>query len=265
MMTTTLVTDRYRDRLHGVLNCYDRVVITETIPGACFARGMTSVLSPGFDLAPLQTPVLLQRPFLAGTTTDRSWNRVCHGRQRFCSHRRLCACAAIGRRLQARRPPSRPRSPRQPVLPGPRRVRARLPLEPDASRVFHRSGVPVADHVGPFTSNSPNQAVLAVKAEQVSTFLDKKLTPQVAQEIGSRLSTRIEGTCIKHRMGSVSIKLYDRAVSCGWKPPPTTSPSSITTALSTTGRPGQIRRISTIASRKTTTRRALSNLSLQRL
>lgn len=54
------------------------------------------------------------------------------------------------------------------------------------------------------------QAVLAVKAEQVSSFLGKKITPQLAQEIGSRLSTRIEGTCIKHCMGSASVKIYDK-------------------------------------------------------
>jgi len=42
-MTTMLVTDRYRDRLRGVLNCYDRVVITGTIPGACF-NGMVAPL-----------------------------------------------------------------------------------------------------------------------------------------------------------------------------------------------------------------------------
>ena len=36
-MTTTILTDRYHDRLHGVLNCYDRIVITGTIPGACYA------------------------------------------------------------------------------------------------------------------------------------------------------------------------------------------------------------------------------------
>jgi len=54
------------------------------------------------------------------------------------------------------------------------------------------------------------QAVIAVKAEQVSSFLGKKITPQLAQEIGSRLSTRIEGTCIKHSMGSASVKIYDK-------------------------------------------------------
>ena len=54
------------------------------------------------------------------------------------------------------------------------------------------------------------QAVIAVKAEQVSSFLGKKMTPQLAQELGTRLSTRIEGTCIKHYMGSASVKIYDK-------------------------------------------------------
>ena len=54
------------------------------------------------------------------------------------------------------------------------------------------------------------QAVIAVKAETVSSFLGKKITPQLAQEIGSRLSTRFEGTCIKHRMDSASVKIYDQ-------------------------------------------------------
>lgn len=41
------------------------------------------------------------------------------------------------------------------------------------------------------------QAVLAANAERVSGFLGKKVTPQLAQEIGSRLSTRIETTVNK--------------------------------------------------------------------
>lgn len=35
------------------------------------------------------------------------------------------------------------------------------------------------------------QAVLSVKAEQVATFLGKKTTPQLAQEVSSRFATRI--------------------------------------------------------------------------
>ena len=40
---TTLLTERYTNDL-GVLSCYDRIVITDTLPGVCYARGMTSYL-----------------------------------------------------------------------------------------------------------------------------------------------------------------------------------------------------------------------------
>ena len=54
------------------------------------------------------------------------------------------------------------------------------------------------------------QSVLAADAPKVASFLGKKVTPALAQEIGSRLSTRIEGRCIKHSMGAASVKVYDK-------------------------------------------------------
>ena len=54
------------------------------------------------------------------------------------------------------------------------------------------------------------QAVLGADAPRVAGFLGKKITPQLAQEIGSRLSTRIEGRCIKHYMGAAGVKVYDK-------------------------------------------------------
>jgi DNA-binding transcriptional ArsR family regulator len=54
------------------------------------------------------------------------------------------------------------------------------------------------------------QAVLAADAPRVAGFLGKKITPTLAQEIGSRLSTRIEGRCIKHYMGAAGVKVYDK-------------------------------------------------------
>src|SRR5215472_12296053 len=38
------VTERYADRIAGVLSCYDRVVITGTLPTVCYAEGMTRYL-----------------------------------------------------------------------------------------------------------------------------------------------------------------------------------------------------------------------------
>jgi hypothetical protein len=66
--------------------------------------------------------------------------------------------------------------------------------------------------LGPLYEQLVRQSVLSVKAEQVASFLGRHVTPQLAQEIGSQFSTRIEGTCIKHRFGKSSIKMYDK---CG--------------------------------------------------
>jgi hypothetical protein len=66
--------------------------------------------------------------------------------------------------------------------------------------------------LGPLYEQLVRQSVLSVKAEQVASFLGRQITPQLAQEIGSQFSTRIEGTCIKHRFAKSSIKMYDK---CG--------------------------------------------------
>jgi len=38
------LTERYHTQIHGVLSCYDRIVITGTLPQLCFAQGMTGYL-----------------------------------------------------------------------------------------------------------------------------------------------------------------------------------------------------------------------------
>jgi hypothetical protein len=40
-----LFLQRHADKIAGVLSCWDRVVITGTIPGICFAQGMTGFLN----------------------------------------------------------------------------------------------------------------------------------------------------------------------------------------------------------------------------
>jgi hypothetical protein len=42
---TQSLTERYDDRIAGVLSCYDRMVITGTLPGICYADGMTRYLN----------------------------------------------------------------------------------------------------------------------------------------------------------------------------------------------------------------------------
>ena len=53
-------------------------------------------------------------------------------------------------------------------------------------------------------------AIHAIKPDHIVTFLGRKLTVAYQGEIGNDFHTRIEGTCIKHHMGPVAIKLYDK-------------------------------------------------------
>lgn len=53
-------------------------------------------------------------------------------------------------------------------------------------------------------------AIHTVKPDNVAMFLGRKLNGNYQDEIGSNFSTRIEGTRIKHSMGKVSIKMYDK-------------------------------------------------------
>ena len=53
-------------------------------------------------------------------------------------------------------------------------------------------------------------AVHAVKADNISTFLGRKLDPRYNDEMGNRYNIRIEGSRVKHQMGSNAIKMYDK-------------------------------------------------------
>jgi hypothetical protein len=59
-------------------------------------------------------------------------------------------------------------------------------------------------------ANLTRTAIHTVKPDNIATFLGKKLTGDYQGEMGNRFNIRIEGTRIKHSMGPVSIKLYDK-------------------------------------------------------
>lgn len=62
----------------------------------------------------------------------------------------------------------------------------------------------------PIYGHLTRTAIHTVKPENIATFLGKRLHGNYQDEIGNRFNTRIEGTRIKHSMGSVSIKMYDK-------------------------------------------------------
>src|ERR1700722_17314757 len=41
-MGVELLTERHKDKIAGILSCYDRIIIQGTVPGWCYASGMTA-------------------------------------------------------------------------------------------------------------------------------------------------------------------------------------------------------------------------------
>lgn len=58
--------------------------------------------------------------------------------------------------------------------------------------------------------NLTRTAIHTVKPDNIATFLGRKLHSNYQDEMGNRFNIRIEGTRIKHTMGPVSLKLYDK-------------------------------------------------------
>ncbi len=53
-------------------------------------------------------------------------------------------------------------------------------------------------------------AIFTVKPDNIATFLGQRITYNCKKEIGTNYNKRILGTRIKHHMGDVSIKMYDK-------------------------------------------------------
>lgn len=53
-------------------------------------------------------------------------------------------------------------------------------------------------------------AIFTVKPDDIATFLGQRITYNCSKEIGTNYNRRILGTRIKHHMGDVSIKMYDK-------------------------------------------------------
>ena len=62
----------------------------------------------------------------------------------------------------------------------------------------------------PIYSEIIKTAVFSVDPDNIATFLGKRLTCKCVQEVGTNYNRRILGTRIKHHMGDVSIKMYDK-------------------------------------------------------
>ena len=166
-----LFRSRYRERLAGVLSCYDRIIVTGTLPGVCYAKGMTAFLSALqiriFDYPRFAEPLrdrLRERAAelaaAAGITIEHIASshirkeevvakvlatRGDHpGLVHVISAMEACPTYKPWRSKETHRSFLRPATGKCLHYYGVRRRRTFLPLEPDAGRVRHRSGIPLA-------------------------------------------------------------------------------------------------------------------------
>jgi len=65
-------------------------------------------------------------------------------------------------------------------------------------------------HLAPLYDELVRTATHAVKADDIATFLGRKLHGNYEDEMGNNFHTRIQGTRIKHHMGKAAIKMYDK-------------------------------------------------------
>jgi hypothetical protein len=322
-MAATALTDRYAANLHGVLSCYDRIIITGTLPGACYAGGMTSFLYAHgiriFDYPRFAEPLRDRIRQRAQEVCEANGVSVEHVNKSHIRKEDLVA-GVLGVRGDA---PGlvhviSAMESCQSYKPWLNKANGHVFLRPDTGKCLHyyfyfideelglcylrvptwapfalqfycnghsalagslkREGIdfvqednaflriadharaqaladafspdvlhqrlkryahwlcPVAEVFGqtdwhwsirqaeystdlmfrsrdllvPLYDALSRQAVLAADAPRVASFLGKKITPTLAQEIGSRLSTRIEGRCIKHYMAAAGVKVYDK-------------------------------------------------------
>ena len=319
---TQSLTERYRERLAGVLSCYDRIVITGTLPGACYAQGMTSFLysrgirifdyarfaeplreriraraqeacaEAGIEIEHINKPHIRKEEVVAKVLARRGehpglvhvisamescasykpWHDKNSGKTylrpdsgkclhyyfyfidealglcylrvpTWCPFRLQFYCNGhswLARKLTSAgidfsladnafvRVADIERAQALADAMKPDELHRRLdryakrfcPVRDVFGQAYHWSLMQVEYSTDlifrseaalkPLYEQLSREAVLSVKADQVAHFLGKKVTPQLAQELDTRFTTRIEGTCIKHRFGKTGVKMYDK-------------------------------------------------------
>ncbi len=66
-------------------------------------------------------------------------------------------------------------------------------------------------YLEPLYDEISRTAIFTVKPDDIATFLGQRITYNCIKEIGTNYNQRILGTRIKHHMGDVSIKMYDKS------------------------------------------------------
>src|SRR2546428_83271 len=226
-MGVELLTERYKDRIAGVLSCYDRIIVQGTVPGWCYASGMTDYFYKHqiriFDYPKWAEPLRdklranmeqvaadngLEIEFVRSKKSFRMEDRVLDNAYGWIADFEQAQKLADEFRVEMLHRKLDGFADRY------------CPVVKQFALNYHWSLDQVefaTDLV--FQRQSDWQAIYerltrtaihTVKPDNIATFLGRKLNGNYQDEMGNRFHTRIEGTRIKHTMGPVSIKMYDK-------------------------------------------------------
>jgi hypothetical protein len=78
-------------------------------------------------------------------------------------------------------------------------------VELSSDVIFHS-----AQALCPLYEELARTAILSVKVDDVATFLGRPIHPLMRQEVTNRFDLQVQGRRIRHQMGEVSVKMYDK-------------------------------------------------------
>ena len=168
------------------------------------------MLPAGAHVGPLPAAVLFQRTFVAGATTAAPRHGLHPSRQRLLGIDDFAKAQTLVDRFEVNRLHRKLDQYARKLCPVVRQFRSGIhwslmPLEYATDIVFR-----IREDLQLLYRPLVRTVIHAVKADNVATFLGRKLDPRFAGEAGNDFHTRIEGTRVRHDLGPVALKMYDQ-------------------------------------------------------
>src|SRR5665647_631485 len=211
-----LLTKRYEDKISGVLSCYDRLVLKGTLPTICYAQGMTGYLIRNnilvFDYTKFADPLrekirinaeqlaIANNLTIAFTMLDNAFDYIAD----FKKAQAIADSLDVNKLLKKLHWFSDLYCPVYKEF-GQTYHWSIMQQEYATDIVFKKQ-----EHLKPIYDDLIVTAIHTVKPANIATFFSQKIHTLYEGEIGNNYNIRLEGSRIKHSMGQVSIKMYDK-------------------------------------------------------
>jgi hypothetical protein len=198
-----LLTTKFKNKIKGILSCYDRVIIKGTIPGICYAEGMTAYLYAMkiriFDF--YKFAKLWRNQIILNSEKIAVMNGLKIEYIRKKNFRKEAKIKEIHKKLD-------------------KYAKKLCPIIKHFHQYYHWS-IMQAEYAMDIVFKKQKDLKLiyeeitrtmihTIKPENIATFLGRKLHGNYQDEMGNDFKKRINGTRILHKMGKSWIKMYDK-------------------------------------------------------